>query len=514
MAEFVNKPFAPVVEPIKTSSHTFKSGIPVKFTVPREKEDKAPLEEKIKDIEETLKQNKKGKVVPKLNKKQITEYKNEIKRLQSLKKGKYKSGTKVNYYKMSLTEFNNFKKELKEVFPKGLERKYFLDKNQIAGYSSTRSAEKLAQPLGKIDPRGGGMRYKWAPKKTRGTEEEFKESKEHYARLVAGFCEVVAKYWELSPYIKNPKCKVSSHARGFGKKGRGNHDFGHASDSYVECSYGGKKYIIPVLQYWNSINLLIREGRLPNSKVGLYLNIATTVAHDTYTKDKADADKKAGVAEKSKPIGRVKVSKNRVGLTGARIDQAGTAAKSRKTGAAPGSSGNVHYDFQGFFGVYTVTGRGTTNYEYLDLDLSGDGGTNLYASQGLTVKKYNEKKYGKENPKKPGEFIGGRPLQIFRSKGNSPHGGWKTSESVKLLKEKAYNREGIETLSDVANYFIKGLALKKGVKTKISGKNGDKWVSVVPYDNFLHKVDERVPNILQVLGLEGEEYVKQLGLDK
>ena len=80
------------------------------------------------------------------------------------------------------------------------------------------------------------------------------------------------------------------------------------------------------------------------------------------------------------------------------------------------------------------------------------------------------------------------------------------------LRSKNFNRKGVDNLKSVQNYLTRSESLFK--KRNPRRYESKKVVYQTPFDNFLHEVDERVPNILQVLGVEGEDIVKKLGLDK
>ena len=89
-------------------------------------------------------------------------------------------------------------------------------------------------------------------------------------------------------------------------------------------------------------------------------------------------------------------------------------------------------------------------------------------------------------------------------------GLWNKFKALAVLSSPNFNRSGIENLNEVNNYIKMGIALRNSGTVKLRGSKK----AVLPFDNFLHEVDDRVPNLLQVLGLEGEKYIKELGLDK
>lgn len=544
MTTFKHEPFGNVSDPITTSTHKFKSGRSAiyarKFSGDKQK--------KIAELKAEIKAVDSKKTEPKLDKKTRRRKKNLLKgEIKSLEDSGVLPSDTTDYYNMSYEEYIKFRNKLKKSFPAGLKRKWMVDEGIMTkgDYRSEKGRKKEIKDMnGKVDPRGGGAQWKRegkARKARLGSEQELWEAKEHFARLAAGFCEVVTRYWELSPHIKNPKCYITSYARGFKKGGLGNHDYGFACDSILKCQYNGKDFTIPVLQYYNSIALLVKAGRLPRSKMGLYLNVATTMGHgvidsagkavtplrtEDYTYKPTAKDllvhkkgKKKGLyinparagAKKpgdpqTFPSSTVKIYKtglaprprsnaNRRGLIGPGIDQAGYG------NFLPGGSSSPHYDFAGYFGVWAALG-GKANVPaagryYLDLDLNGDMRDDLYGGRRGTDMEWR--------------IANGKFVRSIDSK-KKPWGGWRTSHNIKVLQSPGFNRQSEkEELSKVADYISRTWAIFQNKSRKL--KNGER-VEIVPFDNFLHEVDERVPNILQVLGLEGEEYVKQLGLDK
>ena len=224
----------------------------------------------------------------------------------------------------------------------------------------------------------------------------------------------------------------------------------------------------------------------------MYLNLSTNVA--------ATGDETGQTAS---CIPRPRSTKP-VGITGPRLDQAGSTSKG---GCCPGSSANVHYDFEGYFGVATVLGRKKQGNQkrgifYLDMDLNGDGSDDLCSGRTVKESKHNVA------PKKG--YVA-RGITTSSNKG-TPYSGWRVDLALRTLKSKNFNRKGVDELANVANYIGRSKALFQKRKPKIA--NSKKRVRQMPFDNFLHEVDERVPNILQVLGVEGEDIVKELGLDK
>ena len=505
MTNFVHKPFDPVSEPINTSSQSqFDRGHAIDFV--------ATYSDKVEELKKDLAKQEKilsagtndpNSTEPPFDKKQK---KLIIRKIRKLKKqinkfskpeNSYDDKNPTDYYRMSRTQYDKFRKDVEKSFPIGLKRKYMVDEGLLK-YNKKGQPRPVPDNVrgGKIDPRGGGTGYKRGGKpaiqkhiKKNFTEEEFILAKKHFARLQAAFCEVVTRYWELSPHISNPRVVVTSYSRGYpGQKAdRGNHGYGIASDSMLECTYNGKKYIVPVLQYHNSIALLVNEGRLPQAKLGIYLNLGTKVA--------AAGDLTGG---DPKNIPRPRGST--AGLTGAKIDQAGQTSTS---GCCPGSSANVHYDFEGYFGVATVLGRKKSGNAsrggvfYIDMDLNGDGSDDLCSGRPVKESKYNVA------PKKG---------YVARGLAPGPGSPWYASFAMTTLRSKNFNRKGVDNLKSVQNYLTRSESLFK--KRNPRRYESKKVVYQTPFDNFLHEVDERVPNILQVLGVEGEDIVKKLGLDK